>query len=62
MAAEPFFFVLIRILSIFITNSIEQNLSWEADICSAGQEILHILWNPKISYHEEYHLLGYNAV
>jgi hypothetical protein len=29
----------------------EQSSSGEADSCSAGQEILHLLWYPKIHYH-----------
>jgi hypothetical protein len=28
----------------------EESPSWEADTRSASQEILRILWNPKISY------------
>ena len=24
---------------------------WEANRCSASQEILHILWDPKVCYH-----------
>jgi len=33
------------------TNSMEQSLSWEANSFSASQEIPHILWNPKVYYH-----------
>jgi hypothetical protein len=29
----------------------EQNPSWEANRFSISQEILHILWNPKVYYH-----------
>jgi hypothetical protein len=28
----------------------EQSPSWEANRFSASQEILHILWNPKVHY------------
>jgi hypothetical protein len=43
------FIIVIIIISkkFYITNSIEQNLSWEADSRSAGSEIPCILWNPK---------------
>jgi len=29
----------------------EQNTSWEAGSCSAGQEIFHLLQNLKVHYH-----------
>jgi hypothetical protein len=35
---------------ILLTYSMEQSHSWEADPLSASQEILHILWNPKVRY------------
>ena len=31
--------------------AIEQTLSWEANRFSVSQEILLILWNPKVHYH-----------
>ena len=33
-----------------LTNSMEENPSWEANSSSARQEIPHILWNPKVHY------------
>ena len=33
-----------------LTNSMEQNLSWEANRSSATEEILRILWNPNVHY------------
>jgi hypothetical protein len=33
-----------------LTNSTEQNPSWEADSHSSGQEITHLLWNPDVHY------------
>ena len=33
-----------------LTYSMEQSRSWEANRFSASQEILHILWNPKVHY------------
>ena len=33
-----------------LTNSMEQSHSWEANRFSASQEILRILWNPKVHY------------
>jgi len=44
-------FLIIIILSI--TISMEQSSSWEASRYSANQEILHILWNPKV--HDSFH-------
>ena len=35
----------------FLTYSMEQSPSWEANQFSASQEIPHILWNPKVHYH-----------
>ena len=35
-------------ISNHITYSMEQSSSWEANRFSASQEILRILWNPKI--------------
>jgi hypothetical protein len=37
--------------SVKVTNSMEQNASWEAKSSSAGQEIPHILQNLKVRYH-----------
>jgi len=34
----------------FLTYSMEQSPSWEANWFSAGQEIPRILWNPKVHY------------
>ena len=34
----------------YLTNSVEQSFSWEADRSSTSQEILLILWNPKVRY------------
>ena len=34
----------------FFTYSMEQSPSWEAERCTARQEILHILWNTKVHY------------
>jgi len=34
----------------FLTYSVEQSPSWEASRFSASQEILRILWNPKVHY------------
>jgi hypothetical protein len=34
-----------------LTYSMEPGRSWEANQFSAGQEIPHILWNPKVHYH-----------
>ena len=33
-----------------LTYSMEQSPSWEAKRFSASQEILRILWNPKVRY------------
>jgi hypothetical protein len=33
-----------------MTNSMEQNLSWEANSRSAGQEIPRLLWIPNVNY------------
>jgi hypothetical protein len=34
----------------FLTNSMEQRPSWEANSSSASQEISHILWNSEVYY------------
>jgi hypothetical protein len=34
----------------WLTYSMEQSTSWEADRFSASQEIPRILWNPKVQY------------
>jgi hypothetical protein len=34
-----------------LTYSMEQSPPWEANLFSASQEILRILWNPKVHYH-----------
>jgi len=39
-----------RLLIYWLTHSIEQSHSWEANWISANQEIPHILWNPKVYY------------
>ena len=33
-----------------LTYSIEQSPSWEANLFSASQEILHIAWNPQVHF------------
>ena len=38
------------LLTCLLTYSMEQSPSWEANRFSAGQEILHILWNLKVHY------------
>jgi hypothetical protein len=35
---------------IHVTNTMEQNSFWEADICLVGQDISCLLWIPKICY------------
>jgi hypothetical protein len=35
---------------VYLTNSMEQSPSWEANMSSASQQILRILWNPKVHY------------
>ena len=37
-------------LTYFLTNSMEQSLSWEPNRFSASQGIPRILWNPKVHY------------
>jgi len=34
-----------------VTNSMEQNFSWDANSHSACHEIPHLLWNLKVHYH-----------
>jgi len=36
--------------SYLLTHSMEQSPSWEANRFSASQQILHILWDPKVHY------------
>ena len=38
-------------LSYLLIYSTKQSPSWEANRFSASQEIIHILWNPKVHYH-----------
>jgi hypothetical protein len=40
----------------------ELSPSWEVASCAAIQELTGILWNPKVYYFEECHLLGCGAV
>jgi len=35
---------------IIINSSMEQSPSWEANSQWTGQEIIHLLWNPKVHY------------
>jgi len=43
-------FNILYIFGTYITNSIEQ--SWEdSSLYSAGEEVLHLLWNLKVHYH-----------
>ena len=39
------------LLTYLLTYSMQQSPSWEANQFSASQEILRILWNPKVHYH-----------
>jgi hypothetical protein len=34
-----------------LTNSMEQSVSWEANLFAVSQEIPRILWNPNVHYH-----------
>jgi hypothetical protein len=34
----------------WLTNSMEQRPSWDANSVSASQEISRILWNPEVHY------------
>ena len=38
------------LLTYLVTHSLQQNPSWEANRSSASQEILRILWSPKVYY------------
>ena len=38
------------ILTYLLTYSMEQGPSWEASWFAAGQEIPHVLWNPKVPH------------
>jgi len=38
-------------LTNWLANSVEQSLSSEKNMSSAGQEIHHIFWSPKVLYH-----------
>ena len=44
---EGYAYLLITYLLFY---SMEQNPSWEANRFSSSQEILRILWNPKVHY------------
>ena len=44
-------YLLIYLFTYLLTYSMQQRPSWEANLFSAGQEIPHILWNPKVHYH-----------
>jgi hypothetical protein len=37
--------------NILLLDFIEQSLSWEADSCSVGKEILCLLLKPQVDYH-----------
>jgi hypothetical protein len=38
-------------LTNYLTSNMDQSPSWEANRSSASQEILRVLWNPKVHYH-----------
>jgi hypothetical protein len=40
-----------KVINRAVANSIEQNLSSEADSCSAGKDISNLLWNRKVHFH-----------
>ena len=43
-------YLLIYLFTYLLTYSMQQRPSWEANLFSAGQEIPHTLWNPKVHY------------
>jgi hypothetical protein len=43
-------FIIIIVVTVVVTYSMEQSPSWEAKRFAASQEIPSILWNPKINY------------
>ena len=49
-SAKGFTLVAFYVTSHDTTNSMKQNALSETHISSVSQEILHILWNPKVHY------------
>jgi hypothetical protein len=45
-----YFYIYNTLFTYLLTYSIEQSPFWEANRFSASQEILRILWNPKVHY------------